>query len=51
MRSRLHGGGLARALWLPSWRSTDSMWLAATFAASATKIFDGKGSVPACSGR
>jgi hypothetical protein len=28
----------------------DSMWLAATFAASAAKIFDGKGSVPACSG-
>ncbi len=28
----------------------DSFWLAATFAASAAKIFDGKGSVPACSG-
>ncbi|CAN5800754.1 hypothetical protein BH11MYX4_BH11MYX4_19540 [soil metagenome] len=28
----------------------DSMWLAATFAASAVKIFDGKGTVPACSG-
>lgn len=28
----------------------DSVWLAATFAASAAKIFDGQGSVPACSG-
>ena len=28
----------------------DSMWLAATFAASAAKIFDGRGSVEACSG-
>ncbi len=28
----------------------DSMWLAATFAASAVKIFDGKGTVPNCSG-
>ena len=28
----------------------DSFWLAATFAASAAKIFDGKGTVPACSG-
>jgi len=28
----------------------DSVWLAATFAASATKIFDGAGQVPACSG-
>jgi hypothetical protein len=28
----------------------DSFWLAATFAASAAKIFDGKGSVAACSG-
>jgi hypothetical protein len=28
----------------------DSVWLAATFAASAAKIFDGQGSVPGCSG-
>ena len=28
----------------------DSMWLAATFAASAVKIFDGKGTVAGCSG-
>jgi len=28
----------------------DSMWLAATFAASAAKIFDGAGTVPGCSG-
>jgi hypothetical protein len=28
----------------------DSVWLAATFAASAAKIFDGKGTVAACSG-
>ena len=28
----------------------DSMWLAATFAASAIKIYDGKGKLPACSG-
>jgi hypothetical protein len=28
----------------------DSMWLAATFAASSVKIFDGSGSVPECSG-
>ncbi len=28
----------------------DSFWMAATFAASAVKIFDGKGSVTACSG-
>ncbi len=28
----------------------DSMWLAATFAASAAKIFDGNGTVPKCSG-
>lgn len=28
----------------------DSVWLAATFAASAVHIFDGKGSVEACSG-
>jgi hypothetical protein len=28
----------------------DSVWLAATFAASAAKIFDGKGTVPGCSG-
>jgi len=28
----------------------DSMWLAATFAASAAKIFDGAGVEPACSG-
>ena len=28
----------------------DSMWLAATFAASAAKIFDAKGTVPNCSG-
>lgn len=28
----------------------DSVWLAATFAASAAKIFDGKGSVEGCSG-
>ena len=26
------------------------MWLAATFAASAAKIFDGQGTVPGCSG-
>jgi hypothetical protein len=26
------------------------VWLAATFAASAAKIFDGKDTVPACSG-
>ncbi len=29
----------------------DSVWLSATFAAAATKIFDGAGSVPACSGQ
>lgn len=29
----------------------DSVWLAATFAASAAKIFDGNGTVPACSGQ
>jgi hypothetical protein len=28
----------------------DSVWLAATFAASAAKIFEGNGSIPACSG-
>jgi hypothetical protein len=28
----------------------DSVWLAATFAASAAKIFDGAGTVPGCSG-
>ena len=28
----------------------DSMWLAATFAASAVKIYDGRGKLPACSG-
>jgi hypothetical protein len=28
----------------------DSMWLAATFAASSAKIFDGNGKVPNCSG-
>jgi hypothetical protein len=28
----------------------DSVWLAATFAASAVKIFDGAGKVPGCSG-
>lgn len=28
----------------------DSVWLAATFAASAVKIFDGQGTVPGCSG-
>lgn len=28
----------------------DSVWLAATFAASAAKIFDGQGTVPGCSG-
>ena len=28
----------------------DSVWLAATFAASAAKIFDGKGKVDGCSG-
>ena len=28
----------------------DSMWLAATFAASAVKIYDGKGKLSACSG-
>ena len=28
----------------------DSVWLAATFAASAAKIFDGTGKVPGCSG-
>lgn len=28
----------------------DSVWLAATFAASATKIFDGEGVIDACSG-
>ncbi|MBX3188655.1 MAG: hypothetical protein KF819_16680 [Labilithrix sp.] len=28
----------------------DSVWLAATFAASAVKIFDGAGTVPGCSG-
>ncbi len=28
----------------------DSVWLAATFAASAAKIFDGNGTVPGCSG-
>jgi hypothetical protein len=28
----------------------DSVWLAATFAASAAKIFDGNGTIPACSG-
>ncbi len=28
----------------------DSVWLAATFAGSAVKIFDGRGTVPACSG-
>lgn len=28
----------------------DSMWLAATFAASAAKIFDGNGIIPKCSG-
>lgn len=28
----------------------DSMWLAATFAASAAKIFDGQGAIEACSG-
>lgn len=28
----------------------DSVWLAATFTASAAKIFDGSGTVPACSG-
>ena len=28
----------------------DSVWLAATFAASAAKIFDGRGTVPGCSG-
>jgi len=28
----------------------DSFWMAATFAASAVKVFDGKGSVAACSG-
>ncbi len=28
----------------------DSVWLAATFAASAAKIYDGAGSVPGCSG-
>lgn len=28
----------------------DSVWLAATFAASAVTIFDGRGTVPACSG-
>ena len=26
------------------------MWLAATFAASAAKVFDGQGTVPGCSG-
>ena len=29
----------------------DSVWLSATFAAAAAKIFDGTGSVPACSGQ
>lgn len=29
----------------------DSVWMAATFAASAAKIFDGKGSIEACSGK
>ena len=29
----------------------DSVWLAATFAASAAKVFDGKGKVEACSGQ
>ena len=28
----------------------DSVWLAATFAASAAKVFDGAGTVPGCSG-
>ena len=28
----------------------DSVWLAATFAASAAKVFDGQGKVPGCSG-
>lgn len=28
----------------------DSVWLAATFAASAAKIFDGNGTIPKCSG-
>jgi hypothetical protein len=28
----------------------DSVWLSATFAAAAVKIFDGTGTVPACSG-
>jgi hypothetical protein len=28
----------------------DSVWLAATFAASAAKVFDGQGTVPGCSG-